>query len=61
MLDLWLSGLETTMGADQIAVTIDTCKSDSFIDVTNSGLAEISATNRIVVISTHTGQSFPYG
>jgi hypothetical protein len=59
LLDLWLSNLEATTGADQITVIIDACKSGSFIDVTGVGPAEISGHNRVIVAST-TSQANAY-
>jgi hypothetical protein len=59
LLDLWLSNLEATTGADQITVVIDACKSGSFIDVTGAGPAEISGHNRVIVAST-TSQANAY-
>ena len=59
LLDLWLSNLEATTGADQVTVVIDACKSGSFIDVTGAGPAEISGHNRVIVAST-TSQANAY-
>jgi hypothetical protein len=51
-LDLWLSNLEATSGADMISVIIEACRSGSFIDITAQGPAEISGRNRVVIAST---------
>jgi hypothetical protein len=51
-LNLWLSNLEATSGADNINVILEACKSGSFIDVTGLGPANISGHNRVVIAST---------
>ena len=51
-LNLWLSNLEATTGADNVNVIIDACYSGSFIDVTAAGPATISGRNRVVIAST---------
>lgn len=51
-LDLWLSNLEATSGADQINVIIEACHSGSFINQDNPGPNEISSHNRVVISST---------
>ena len=51
-LNLWLSNLEATTGADTITVIIDACYSGSFIDVTNTGPASIAGRGRVVISST---------
>ncbi len=51
-LNLWLSNLEATTGADNVNVVIDACYSGSFIDVTAAGPASISGRNRVVIAST---------
>ena len=51
-LNLWLSNLEATSGADNINVIIEACKSGSFIDITTFGPAAISGRNRVVIAST---------
>jgi len=54
-LDLWLSNLEATSGADNINVILEACHSGSFIDVTALGPAEVSGRNRVVIASTSSG------
>lgn len=51
-LNLWLSNLEATSGADNINVIFEACKSGSFIDVTSNGPDEISGHNRVVIAAT---------
>jgi hypothetical protein len=51
-LNLWLSNLEATSGADNINVIIDACYSGSFIDETATGPATIAGRNRVIVAST---------
>lgn len=51
-LNLWLSNLEATSGADNINVIIDACYSGSFIDETAAGAASIAGRNRVVIAST---------
>jgi hypothetical protein len=51
-LNLWLSNLEATSGADNINVILEACKSGSFIDVTGLGPNKISGLNRVVIAST---------
>ena len=51
-LNLWLSNLEATTGADNVNVILDACYSGSFIDVTGAGPATISGRNRVVIAST---------
>ena len=51
-LNLWLSNLEATSGADNINVIIDACYSGSFIDETAAGPAAITGRNRVVIAST---------
>lgn len=51
-LNLWLSNLEATSGADHINVILEACHSGSFIDVTTLGPAAISGRNRVVIAST---------
>lgn len=51
-LDLWLSNLESTSGADQVNVIIEACHSGSFIDQTSQGPAKISGHNRVIIAST---------
>ncbi len=54
-LNLWLSNLEATTGADQITVIVEMCHSGSFIDQheeSGQGLAEIAGPNRVIVSST---------
>jgi hypothetical protein len=51
-LNLWLSNLEATTGADNVNVILDACYSGAFIDVTASGPATISGRNRVVIAST---------
>lgn len=50
-LDLWLSNLEATTGANQITIILEACRSGSFIDVTAAGLDSISRPNRVVIAS----------
>jgi hypothetical protein len=59
-LNLWLSNLEATTGADEINVIVEACYSGSFIDVTSYGPAEISDPGRVVIASTGSGaRAFP--
>lgn len=51
-LNLWLSNLEATNGADNVNVIIEACHSRSFIDVTTLGPAQNSGRNRVVIAST---------
>lgn len=51
-LNLWLSNLEATSGADNLNVILEACKSGSFIDVTTLGPMHISGHNRVVIAST---------
>jgi hypothetical protein len=51
-LNLWLSNLEATSGADNVTVILEACHSGSFIDVTDLGPAEVSGRNRVVIAST---------
>jgi hypothetical protein len=51
-LNLWLSNLEATSGADQINVILEACKAGSFIDSTDQGPARISGRNRVIIAST---------
>jgi hypothetical protein len=51
-LNLWLSNLEATTGADNVNVILDACYSGSFIDETALGPATISGRNRVVIAST---------
>lgn len=51
-LDLWLSNLETTTGADNLNIIIDACYSGSFIDETAAGPATLTGRNRVVIAST---------
>jgi hypothetical protein len=51
-LDLWLSNLEATSGADHLNIVLEACNSGSFIDANALGPAEISAHNRVVIAST---------
>jgi hypothetical protein len=53
----WLDELEANLGADNINVIIETCRSGSFIDVTPAGLGEISKVGRVVIASTSSEQS----
>jgi hypothetical protein len=56
-LDLWLSNLQDTSGADNINVIFEACKSGSFIDVTDNGPEEISGHNRVVIAATSSTQN----
>jgi hypothetical protein len=59
-LDLWLSNLEATTGADQINVIIEACYSGSFIDVTTVATGTVSSQGRVVIASTGSGRrAFP--
>jgi hypothetical protein len=51
-MNLWLSNLEATSGADNVNVILEACHSGSFIDVTDLGPAEVSGRNRVVIAST---------
>jgi hypothetical protein len=56
-LNLWLSNLEATSGADNVNVIFEACKSGSFIDVTGVGPDKISGHNRVVIASTSSTQN----
>ncbi len=56
-LNLWLSNLEATSGADNVNVIFEACKSGSFIDVTSVGPDKISGHNRVVIASTSSTQN----
>ena len=59
-LNLWLSNLQATTGADNITLIIDACYSGSFIDVSPAGPDSISGHGR-VIISSASSSSLAYG
>jgi len=59
-LNLWLSNLQATTGADNITLIIDACYSGSFIDVSPSGPDSISGHGRVIITSA-SSSSLAYG